>query len=98
MNDVGGIMHCFSGDVEIARRCLDLGLLISLATDRALERARLLAARPPAAYAENKRRVRADALARFDATRRTDPFLEHWFDEESQRRVAALVVKLAEKR
>jgi TatD DNase family protein len=29
--DVGGIMHCFSGDVEIARRCLDLGLLVSLA-------------------------------------------------------------------
>lgn len=29
--DVSGIMHCFSGDVAIARRCLDLGLLISLA-------------------------------------------------------------------
>ena len=29
--DVGGIMHCFSGDVAIARRCLDLGLTISLA-------------------------------------------------------------------
>lgn len=29
--DVRGIMHCFSGDVAIARRCLDLGLLISLA-------------------------------------------------------------------
>ena len=29
--EVGGVMHCFSGDVEIARRCLDLGLLISLA-------------------------------------------------------------------
>jgi TatD DNase family protein len=29
--DVGGIMHCFSGDVDIARRCLDVGLLISLA-------------------------------------------------------------------
>ena len=27
----GGIMHCFSGDAEVARRCLDLGLLISLA-------------------------------------------------------------------
>lgn len=27
----GGIMHCFSGDLTIARRCLDLGLLISLA-------------------------------------------------------------------
>jgi TatD DNase family protein len=31
VGDVGGIMHCFSGDVAIARRCLDLGLLISLA-------------------------------------------------------------------
>ena len=29
--EVSGIMHCFSGDVTIARRCLDLGLLISLA-------------------------------------------------------------------
>ena len=27
----GGIMHCFSGDVEFARRCLDLGLYIALA-------------------------------------------------------------------
>jgi TatD DNase family protein len=31
VREVGGIMHCFSGDVEIARRCLDLGLLVSLA-------------------------------------------------------------------
>ena len=31
IREVGGIMHCFSGDVAIARRCLDLGLLISLA-------------------------------------------------------------------
>jgi TatD DNase family protein len=29
--EVGGIMHCFSGDAAIARRCLDLGFLISLA-------------------------------------------------------------------
>jgi len=29
--ETGGVMHCFSGDVEIARRCLDLGLYISLA-------------------------------------------------------------------
>ncbi|MGH7388273.1 MAG: TatD family hydrolase [Candidatus Rokuibacteriota bacterium] len=27
----GGIMHCFSGDVAIARRCLELGFLVSLA-------------------------------------------------------------------
>ena len=31
VGEVGGIMHCFSGDVTIARRCLDLGLTISLA-------------------------------------------------------------------
>lgn len=31
VGEVGGIMHCFSGDVAVARRCLDLGLLISLA-------------------------------------------------------------------
>ena len=31
VGEIGGIMHCFSGDVTIARRCLDLGLMISLA-------------------------------------------------------------------
>jgi TatD DNase family protein len=31
VREAGGIMHCFSGDVGIARRCLDLGLLVSLA-------------------------------------------------------------------
>jgi TatD DNase family protein len=31
VRQIGGIMHCFSGDVAIARRCLDLGLLVSLA-------------------------------------------------------------------
>jgi TatD DNase family protein len=31
VSEHGGIMHCFSGDVGIARRCLDLGLLVSLA-------------------------------------------------------------------
>ncbi len=27
----GGVMHCFSGDVDVARRCLDRGLYLSLA-------------------------------------------------------------------
>ena len=27
----GGIMHCFSGDLDVARRCVGLGLLISVA-------------------------------------------------------------------
>lgn len=31
VQDVGGIMHCFSGDAVVARQCLDLGLLISVA-------------------------------------------------------------------
>ena len=40
--DVGGVMHCFSGDVEIARRCLDLGLHISLAGPVTYKNARAL--------------------------------------------------------
>ena len=31
VGEVGGVMHCFSADVAVARRCLDLGLYISLA-------------------------------------------------------------------
>jgi TatD DNase family protein len=31
VREIGGIMHCFSGDEEVARQCLDLGLLISIA-------------------------------------------------------------------
>ena len=27
--DVGGVVHCFSGDTEMARRCIDLGFYIS---------------------------------------------------------------------
>jgi TatD DNase family protein len=44
VSEVGGIMHCFSGDVEIARRCLDLGLLISLAGPVTYPNARALPA------------------------------------------------------
>ncbi len=38
----GGIMHCFSGDVAVARRCLDLGLFISLAGPVTYPKARAL--------------------------------------------------------
>jgi TatD DNase family protein len=44
VSEVGGIMHCFSGDVEIARRCLDLGLLVSLAGPVTYPNARALPA------------------------------------------------------
>jgi len=42
VGEIGGIMHCFSGDVEIARRCLDLGLLVSLAGPVTYPKARAL--------------------------------------------------------
>jgi TatD DNase family protein len=42
VRDIGGVMHCFSGDVEVARRCLDLGLLISLAGPVTYKNARSL--------------------------------------------------------
>lgn len=41
--EVGGIMHCFSGDLDIARRCLDLGLLVSIAGPVTYPNARRLA-------------------------------------------------------
>ena len=40
--EVRGIMHCFSGDVDVARRCLDLGLLVSLAGPLTYPNARVL--------------------------------------------------------
>ena len=40
--ETGGVMHCFSGNVEIARRCLDLGFYISLAGPVTYKNARAL--------------------------------------------------------
>jgi TatD DNase family protein len=40
--EMGGVMHCFSADVEVAKRCLDLGLLISLAGPVTYKNARSL--------------------------------------------------------
>src|SRR5262249_11441815 len=38
----GGFMHCFSPDVDVAKRCLDLGLMISLAGPVTYKNARAL--------------------------------------------------------
>jgi TatD DNase family protein len=43
MGAAGGVMHCFSGDVAVAERCLALGLLISLAGPVTYPSARTLA-------------------------------------------------------
>jgi enoyl-CoA hydratase len=65
--------------------------------DRAIERAYKLGERPRGAHAEIKRRSRSEALARFDAARARDPFLDFWFTPEARSRVASLVEKLRKK-
>jgi TatD DNase family protein len=42
VGETGGVMHCFSADVPVARRCLDLGLMISLAGPVTYKNARAL--------------------------------------------------------
>jgi TatD DNase family protein len=42
VGEVGGVMHCFSGNVPVAKRCLDLGLAISLAGPVTYKNARAL--------------------------------------------------------
>lgn len=42
VGEIGGVMHCFSADVPVARRCLDLGLVISLAGPVTYKNARAL--------------------------------------------------------
>ena len=50
--DVGVVMHCFSGDEELARRCLDLGFYISFAGPITFTNARQLLAVAPIIPAE----------------------------------------------
>jgi enoyl-CoA hydratase/carnithine racemase len=82
-----------------ATEALSLGLLdrVVAAADlleASLERARRLARGSAAAHAEVKRRARSGAVARFDAARKDDPFLDFWFSPEARKRIAALVEKL----
>ena len=42
VRETGGVMHCFSGDVAVARRCLDLGLYLSIAGPLTYKNARAL--------------------------------------------------------
>jgi hypothetical protein len=65
--------------------------------DVAVGRARQLAGRSRAAYAEIKRRARAETLARFDRASDGDPFLDFWFSEEARGRIDQLVARLTKK-
>ncbi len=66
--------------------------------DRACERAAALGEPLGSATAGVKRWARREALARFDAARSEDPFLDSWFGEPARSRIAALVEKLTRKR
>ena len=65
--------------------------------DITLERARQLTRGSARASAQIKLRARAQAVARFDAARQDDPFLDFWFGADARARIAALIEKLTTK-
>jgi enoyl-CoA hydratase len=83
-----------SGEPAVALGLLDGLVPAADLLDFALERAGKLARGSASAYAEVKRRARAEALLRFDAARADDPFLDFWFSEDARARIAALLEKL----
>lgn len=102
LGDRGAERLATAGDNVSVARAYEIGLVdrIVPAEDlltAAVERARQLAGRSRAAYAEIKRRARADALFRFDSALEGDPFLDFWFSDEARRRVDALVARLTKK-
>lgn len=102
LGDRGAERLAVAGDNVSVARAYEIGLVdrIVPAEDlltAAVERARQLAGRSRAAYAEIKRRARADALFRFDRSLEGDPFLDFWFSDEARRRVDALVARLTKK-
>jgi enoyl-CoA hydratase len=66
--------------------------------ESAVARARQLAGNSPEAHAEIKRRARADAVARFDESRRGDPFFGFWQSPAAQARIGTLVQRLTRNR
>ena len=91
-----------AGDNVSAERAKEIGLIDRVVEagellETALDRARQLAARSRAAYAEIKRRARARTLRRYDRALDNDPFLEFWFWDEARRRIDALVERLTRK-
>jgi len=91
-----------SGENLTADAALRIGLVDRVVApeslfEEALSRARLLAARSRPAHAAIKAYARAEALARFDAARGDDPFLDSWFAPEARRRIGELVEKLSKK-
>jgi enoyl-CoA hydratase/carnithine racemase len=102
LGDRGAERLAAAGDNVSGARALEAGLLDRIVPaadllDAALDRGRQLARRSRVAYAEIKRRARAEALARFDRAGADDPFLDFWFSDEARRRIEALVARLTKK-
>jgi len=102
MGERGAERLAAAGDNVSVARALEMGLVdrVVAAADlsgAALARARELAGRASAAYAEIKRRARAPALARFDSAAGDGAFLDFWFAPEARRRIQALVERLTKK-
>ena len=78
-------------DRALALGLVDRAVRASDLLSSAVERASALARGGRPAYAETKRRARAETLVRFDAARTDDPFLDYWFSPDAKKRVAALL-------
>jgi TatD DNase family protein len=88
-SDVGVVMHCFSGDEQVARRCLELGFYISFAGPVTFTNARKLPAVVPL-VADDRLLIETDA-----------PYLSPhpWRGREHRNepaRVAVIAARLAE--
>lgn len=92
-----------AGDNVSVGRALEIGIVdrVVPASDllaETVDRARQLSRRSHSAYAAVKLEARAETIERFKQMCRDDPFLDFWFSEEAQRRIAALVDRLTKKR
>ena len=90
--------HLLAGELVDPERAAGIGLVDELAepdavTGRALAWCRRHLALPAHAFAENRRLLRADLAALFDDRRNVDidAFAEHWFRDDTQRALHALV-------
>jgi enoyl-CoA hydratase len=85
-------------DAALAAGVVDRVVAADDLAEQAFERARILGEPLRAAIAEQRRFAREAAVARFDAGRRNDPFLDFWFAPEGRARVEGLVARLAAKK
>jgi enoyl-CoA hydratase len=91
-----------AGDNVPVARAYEIGLVDSIVPAEdvrtaAVARARQLAGRSRAAYAEIKRIARENTVYRFDRAFQGDPFLDFWFSDEARRRIDALIARLTKK-